>query len=305
MASIEVTEFTDPGCPWAYSASPALAALQWRYRDQLRWRIVAIGLTEDPAALRRRRLHARRAMSAGSSTSAATGCPSRPLRGRAWPPPARACRAIVATRLLDPDASATSCGRCSSRGSPPRCSSTRTRTSPRALGAVRGLDARRVVAAIDDPATLEAYEQDRRETRTADGGATDFQGKAAPDRRAGALLGPFAGASRARPACALEAGGFQPLEAYDVLIANLDRSFERHAPPETPLEALARFPAGLVTREVAAIMAHNNVPPDRDAAERGAGRAARRGRRSSARARRRRALAAGVSSAGGARRAAA
>jgi protein-disulfide isomerase-like protein with CxxC motif len=42
---IDVIEFTDPGCPWAYSASPALAALQWRYGDQLEWRIVTIGLT--------------------------------------------------------------------------------------------------------------------------------------------------------------------------------------------------------------------------------------------------------------------
>ena len=31
--AISVTHFTDPGCPWAYSASPALAVLHWRYGD--------------------------------------------------------------------------------------------------------------------------------------------------------------------------------------------------------------------------------------------------------------------------------
>ncbi|MCW3015705.1 MAG: hypothetical protein JWO02_2797, partial [Solirubrobacterales bacterium] len=31
LAPISVTHFSDPGCPWAYSASPAIAALQWRY----------------------------------------------------------------------------------------------------------------------------------------------------------------------------------------------------------------------------------------------------------------------------------
>ena len=36
MAKVEVTHFSDPGCPWAYSASPALAVLRWRYGD--RWR---------------------------------------------------------------------------------------------------------------------------------------------------------------------------------------------------------------------------------------------------------------------------
>ena len=46
---IEVTHFTDPGCPWAYSAMPAHTTLRWRYGDQLRWTPVMIGLTEDAA----------------------------------------------------------------------------------------------------------------------------------------------------------------------------------------------------------------------------------------------------------------
>jgi len=65
----------------------------------------------------------------------------------------------------------------------------------------------------------------------------------------------------------LEAGGFQKIEAYDVLIANLDPRLERQAPPEEPLQALRAFPAGLTTQEVAAIMADNNQEPDRFAAE--------------------------------------
>ena len=43
---IDVRHFSDPGCPWAWSASPALSVLHWRYGDQLRWRLVMIGLTE-------------------------------------------------------------------------------------------------------------------------------------------------------------------------------------------------------------------------------------------------------------------
>ncbi|MEA2377045.1 MAG: hypothetical protein QOD13_952, partial [Thermoleophilaceae bacterium] len=31
---IDVTHFTDPGCPWAYSAWPAHTTLRWRYGDQ-------------------------------------------------------------------------------------------------------------------------------------------------------------------------------------------------------------------------------------------------------------------------------
>ena len=44
---ISVTHYTDPGCPWAYSATPALTVLRWRYGDQLEWRLVTIGLAED------------------------------------------------------------------------------------------------------------------------------------------------------------------------------------------------------------------------------------------------------------------
>ena len=46
---IDVTHFTDPGCPWAYSAWPAHTTLRWRYGAQLRWTPVMIGLTEDAA----------------------------------------------------------------------------------------------------------------------------------------------------------------------------------------------------------------------------------------------------------------
>ena len=52
--SLHVTHFSDPGCPWAWSASPAIAALQWRYGDQLDWRHVMIGLTENGAVYEKR-----------------------------------------------------------------------------------------------------------------------------------------------------------------------------------------------------------------------------------------------------------
>ena len=44
---IEATLYTDAGCPWAYSANPALRVLEWRFRDQLSWRLVMIGLREE------------------------------------------------------------------------------------------------------------------------------------------------------------------------------------------------------------------------------------------------------------------
>lgn len=53
-----------------------------------------------------------------------------------------------------------------------------------------------------------------------------------------------------------------------MLIANFDPTLQREPAPQEPLAALERFPGGLVTQEVAAIMAQGTTPPDRAAAER-------------------------------------
>ena len=35
---LDVELFTDPACPFAFSAEPARRRLRWHYGDQLRWR---------------------------------------------------------------------------------------------------------------------------------------------------------------------------------------------------------------------------------------------------------------------------
>jgi 2-hydroxychromene-2-carboxylate isomerase len=266
MSTISVTHFTDPGCPYAYSASPALAVLRWRYGAQLDWRLVTIGLAEDPD----------RYVQAGYTPTRMTLGNLRGFRRYGMPfllePRARvsatgrACRAIVATRLLDP-AHADDVLRALQLGwFTTTLLLDEDRDIAQALARVDGLDVAAIVAAIDDERTVAAYEQDKRETRTAEGGATEFQGKARQTDglvrySAPSLL--FESAEGMR----LEAGGFQPVEAYDVLIANLDRTLERKAPAREPIEALRAFPEGLVTQELAAIMTENNQLPDRNGAE--------------------------------------
>jgi protein-disulfide isomerase-like protein with CxxC motif len=279
MPTISVTHFSDPGCPWAYSASPQLAVLEWRYGEQLDWRFVTIGLSEDteryaengytPTRMTIGIMHFRRYgmpfLSEPRPRLAATG---------------RACRAIVATRLLDPPREAEVFRALQLGWFTTTLVLDQDDDIARALERVSGLDVGAVVAAIDDEATLTAYEADKLQTRSAQGSPTEFQGKArqtdGPVRYSAPSLVFESGDGRR-----LEAGGFQNIEAYDVLIANLDPGLDRRAPPEEPLEALAAFPAGLTTQEVAAIMTHNNEEPDRLAAERalielsGAGRARR------------------------------
>ncbi len=260
-----MTHASDPGCPWAYSAAPHHAVLFWRYGAQLDWRLALIGLAEDAAA------YDARGYAPGSG---ARGY----LRFRRYGMPfdtqprernigtGRACRAIVAARLLDPAAEllafrALQLARF-------------TTTVPfdtddgirAALARFPQLDAGAVVAAVDDPATEEAYQADRALVRTAAGSATEFQGKAANTDGAVRYTAPsliFTHTDGRR----LEAGGYQPVEAYDVVLANLDTGLERRPPAEDPVDVLAEIPYPLVTREVAAVMAPHLVEPDDRAAE--------------------------------------
>ena len=54
VPGVTATHFTDPACPWAYSARPAHARLRWRFGDQIEWRLVLIGLSESAEAYERR-----------------------------------------------------------------------------------------------------------------------------------------------------------------------------------------------------------------------------------------------------------
>jgi 2-hydroxychromene-2-carboxylate isomerase len=263
--TITATHYTDPGCPWAYSANPALAVLYWRYGTGIDWRLVAIGLTERGEQYEQRGYTPAKS-ARGYRRFRRYGMPFSTQPRRRIPGTSRACRAIVATRLSDPGREYAAF----------RALQLGWFTTPlvldedadiaTALARVPGLDVAAVVGAIDDPAVVEAYEADRAEARTAAGGATEAQGKAANTDGEVRFTAPsvvFETADGRR----LEAGGFQPVEAYDVVVANLDPALPRREPPADPLELLAEAPYALATQEVAAVLARGNDAPDRAAAE--------------------------------------
>lgn len=178
-----------------------------------------------------------------------------------------ACRAIVATRLAAPQlevaafralqfAQLTTNGLLDDRS-----------TLRATLDGVDGLDAEAVVAAIDTAPVLAAYEADRAQARTAAGTPTESQGRSADSDGSVRYTAPsllFATADGRR----LQAGGFQPLEAYDVIVANLDPTLQRRPPAEDPVEVLAAFEHPLATAEVAAVMAEHLSEPRRAHTER-------------------------------------
>ena len=263
---IEIQHFSDPGCPWAWSASPHLSVLHWRYGDQLRWRLVMIGLTEHGGEYERRGYTAE-GMARGFRTFRRRGMPFATLPREhvhgTWP----MCRTVVAARLTVPDRE-WSVFRALQFAQFTTTLDLETEEGIRAaLERVPGVDVDALMEAAGSPEVEAAFAADRAEARTAEGSPTEFQGKAAttPDGlvryTAPSLVFTTADGRR------LEAGGFQSTEAYDVVIANLDPTLHRRPPAEDAGEVLAAFPDGVTTAEVAAVMAPSNTPPDLGAAE--------------------------------------
>ena len=102
VSRITVTHFTDPGCPFAYTASPALAVLRWRYGDQLELAARHDRPGRGPETLRRGGLHAHAYDDRQPAAFAGYGMPLLMEPRARVAATSRACRAIVATRLLFP-----------------------------------------------------------------------------------------------------------------------------------------------------------------------------------------------------------
>ena len=278
MGVITATLFSDPACPWAYSANPALRVLEWRYGDQLDWRLVTIGLREDNSALLASfdpaRSAARYAVFHRLYGMPFTIAPKERPAGTG-----RGCRAIVAARLLAAGQRMARAARPRDRRTSRRSScSTTTERIREALRGVPGLDADAIAAQLDSPEVVEAYERDKAEARSAAGTPAEAQGKTstsdgpvrytAPSvifeqRREAARRRRLAAVARLRrPAREPRAGARAPARR---------RSRRR--------SSSSRFPDGLVTAEVAALIAPSpDYVSDRDGG-RAVARAGRRGRR--------------------------
>jgi len=257
--------YTDPSCPYGYSANPALRVLEWRYREQIQWELVMIGLSEpgDPP-------------SPFSQTDLSVF--QIDMRSRYGMPftvepkirnftSSRSCQAIVSARLNQPG----------SEWKVLRALQLLQFNSPllldddeqlrAAISTVAGLDADAIVDAIDTDPVQAAYRADYAESRQAAGGAGDLQGKTKKLDEGGSRftapsimfsLGEFG----------LEAAGIQSVEAYDIVVANLNPGLRRTPPPESAFDAVHLYPSGLTTQEVAAIMTEPNDIPDRVETER-------------------------------------
>ena len=176
---IEAVLYTDAGCPWAYSANPALRVLEWRFREQLSWRLVMVGLREEPSEAAVRTYDSERALARWRVYEERYGMP---FATEAKPRPSgtgRGCRAVIAAGILDPGTEWTvfrslQLGNFTSSLLLDEADSIRD-----ALRSVSGVDADRIASMLDEDYVLAEYERQRAAARTAAGTPADAQGKTA------------------------------------------------------------------------------------------------------------------------------
>jgi len=254
--AIELTHFTDPACPFAFSAEPVRLRLSWHYGEQLRWRTRMIVLT----------------LEAGEAEKLAGGAPELQRRyGMPIDPAPRsrpassepACRAVVAARLNAGEVAAERLLR-----------RLRVRTMQGEL-----LDDRALIEGAAGEAGLDPVELGRwcASAEVREALAADIEAARSPAEAARALDHKLSGPSEQRRYSApslelreakheltLVVPGFNPVEAYEVAIANVEPGLRRRAAPESVVELLAWADYPLATAEVALIM---GLPGDEARAE--------------------------------------
>ena len=98
-AAVCITEFTDPGCPWAYSAEPIRARLRWLYGEQIDFDARMVVLSESPQDYLDKGFTPDKMAAAFKQIARDHGMPfdtsERPRMAATRP----ACRAVVAARV--------------------------------------------------------------------------------------------------------------------------------------------------------------------------------------------------------------
>ena len=265
---IEATLYTDAGCPWAYSANPALRVLEWRFREQLRWRLVMIGLREKASEAAVRAYDPDRALTRWRVYEERYGMPFA-TEAKARPSgTGRGCRAVVAAGMLDPGSEWTVFRALQlANFTSPTLFLDDTESIREALRRVPGVDADGIAERIDDADVVAEYEHQQAEARSAAGTPSEAQDKTATSDGQVRFTAPSVVFRRGEDSAF--AGGWQPLLSYDTVLANFAPDLERIPPPESPGPLLAHFPAGLTSAEIALLLAEGSDPiPDQEAAER-------------------------------------
>ncbi|MEA2481167.1 MAG: hypothetical protein QOJ07_3089 [Thermoleophilaceae bacterium] len=257
---VQVREFTDPACPFAFSAEPALLRLRWLYGDSLDWQTHMIVLSESTDDYAARGFGTKQLAAGLRKLQERYGMPIDWSERPRMHATADACRAVVAARLQSPAA---------------------------AQELLRALRVRTMAGALlDERSTIEAAAEDvgidsgdllrrMREPEVEQALRADMTASRSPSPASLALGHKLASSGDGKrytcpsleiegPEGRFDAPGFQPVEVYEAAVANVAPATARRAAPESVEEVLDWAGHPLATVEVAAVM---ELEPDEARAE--------------------------------------
>jgi predicted DsbA family dithiol-disulfide isomerase len=227
---LEVTHYTDPACPFAFSAEPTRLRLRWHYGDQLVWRTRMIVLTLEPG-------EAERLAEGAPGLQRRYGMPIDPAPYPRTASSEPACRAVVAARLNAPERA------------DPLLRRLRVRTMVGGLlddpeliaGAARdvGLEPAWLAEWCESAAVEAELQADIAAARAPSAAAHTLDHKLGGPREHRRYTAPSYEFVRDSGGPPVTVPGFNPVEAYETAIANLAPELARRPKPQTVAEVLA------------------------------------------------------------------
>jgi len=252
MADVRIGEYTDPGCPWAYSAEPFRRRLEWLYGEDIDWQVRMVVLADSPADYEARGFTPDKQAQAFRKIAREHGMPintaQRPRMAATRP----ACRAVVAARMHAPE-----------RARPLlRCLRVHHFAADALLDEPQMLEQAAGDAGIErgdlerwmaDPRVGEALEEDMAAARRPMRSARVLDHKLANWSGGRRYTCPSYEITRLADGVTISVPGFQPFAVYDVVLANLVPGTGRRPVPEHVADVLEWVGDPLATREVAVL----------------------------------------------------
>ncbi|MGI8558190.1 MAG: DsbA family protein [Solirubrobacteraceae bacterium] len=250
-AAVTILEFTDPGCPWAYSAEPFRRRLDWIYGEHINWQTRMVGLASTPEDYTSSGFDTAKQARAFTNIAREHEMPIDTRERERMAATVPACRAVIAARLNAPEAE-----RAVLRSLRVQHFSGELLDQPETIerAAVQaGLDPDQLASWCRSDQVSEALEQDMSAARQPIVAARALDHKLANWSGGRRYTCPSYELVRESDGVRIAVPGFQPFATYDVVLANLAPLADRREDPADVAEVLSWAGVPLATKEVAVL----------------------------------------------------
>ena len=250
---VRIDEFTDPLCPWAYSAEPFRRRLRWLYEGRIEWVPRMVVLADDAAAQAEKGFTPEK-LRAGQRKIARDHKMPIDTRLRPWVAGSRdACAAVVAARVHgEAHHSRALLRRLRVENFSGRQIDERGVIDDAAREA--GIEPEHLHAWEAEPASAQALADDVAAAREPRPAARVLDEKLANWSGGRRYTCPSYEIERLEDGVTIAVPGFQPFAVYDTILANLVPGMERREPPQSAREVLEWSAVPISTQEVAVML---------------------------------------------------